>query len=93
MAAILYSAFSWLIYIISTLIFVQVIISWIPPLAQSHVGRIIAALTEPVLAPIRQGLMRIPALRQLPVDFSPIAAWILLGVVQRLSALLYAAFA
>lgn len=93
MAAILYSAFSWLIYIISTLIFVQCIISWIPPLAQSHVGRFITALTEPVLAPIRAGLSRIPALQQVPIDFSPIAAWVLLWVVQRLSALLYTAFA
>lgn len=92
MATILYNAFSMLIYVVSTLILVEVFISWIPPLAQSHVGRMIHLFTEPVLGPIRQLLARIPALQRLPIDFSPIAAWILLGVVQWLSRIIFYAF-
>ncbi len=82
MAYLLLQAFNALFYLVSTLILVRVLISWVPPMYQSHVGQLIVAFTEPVLAPCRRLLMRIPALARLPIDFSPILAWVLLGVVQ-----------
>ncbi|MFT9077224.1 YggT family protein [Ethanoligenens sp.] len=88
----LLEAFYWLIWIITSLIFVRAIISWVPQLIQSHVGRFIVALTEPVLAPVRHLLALIPFTRRLPVDFSPIAAWILLMIIQRIIVLLYSLF-
>lgn len=85
-------AFEGLIWILNTLILVRALISWVPQLSQSHVGRLIAVLTEPVLAPIRQLLAHIPPLRRIPVDFSPIAAWIILGVLGWVINALYSYF-
>ncbi|ADU26267.1 YggT family protein [Ethanoligenens harbinense] len=85
-------AFGGLIWIINALILVRVLISWVPQLIQSHVGRLIVALTEPVLAPFRHLLMRIPALSRLPVDFSPIVAWIALSLLQWIINMLFGVF-
>lgn len=43
--------------------------------------RIIVMLTEPILAPCRALLNRIPATRNLPLDFSPILAWLILMLI------------
>lgn len=85
-------AFKYLIGFINTMILVRVVISWVPQLIQSHVGQWIVALTEPVLSPIRRMLARIPSLSRLPIDFSPIAAWIILWILDWLIVLLYNLF-
>lgn len=92
MSYVLLKAFVDLIWVINTLILVRAVISWVPQLIQSHVGRLIVALTEPVLAPVRGLLAHIPFTRRVPVDFSPIAAWIILGAVQWLIVQLYYLF-
>lgn len=40
---------------------------------------VILAITEPVLAPIRKLLERIPFLQQLPIDFSPLVILLILS--------------
>lgn len=40
---------------------------------------IIVTITEPVLAPIRKLLERIPFLQQLPIDFSPLVVLLILS--------------
>lgn len=89
---VLLQAFVWLIRILIGLIFVRALISWVPQLIQSHVGRLIVAVTEPVIAPVRHLLAHIPFTRQIPVDFSPIVAWIILWIVQQGIILLYYLF-
>ncbi len=84
MDVLLLNAFERLIWLINMLIVVRVLISWVPPMYNSRVGRWIVALTEPVLAPVRNLLSYIPFTRQLPVDFSPIGAWIILYILSSL---------
>jgi len=65
------------------LILIRVIASWIRPSGLSpwvaQALRVVHQLTEPVLAPIRE---RMP--QGMMLDFSPLIALFLLGLVQRL---------
>jgi YggT family protein len=64
------------------LIFVYVILSWIPQVRDSKFGYILSVFVEPVLSPVRNLLGRIESLKALPIDLSPIVAWFLLGILQ-----------
>ncbi|MDR0958420.1 MAG: YggT family protein [Clostridiales bacterium] len=75
------TAINWFTRVIEVLIFVNVILSWIPPLRASVFGRIIYSLTEPLLSPIRYLLSRSPISRSMPLDFSPIIALFLLQIL------------
>lgn len=84
----LVNALSALIQIMSTLILVRCLLSWLPidPYSEgffSKVVRVIYSLTEPLLAPIRALLMKTP-LANMPLDFSPIGAFIALELIQSL---------
>ncbi len=57
----------------ANLIFIHIIISWIPGARQSRFGQTISMLVEPYLGTIRSFLPRIGML-----DFSPIVGYILL---------------
>ena len=58
---------------------VYCVMSFIMP--QSDLYRRLASVVEPVMRPVRYQLYRwIPALRTMPVDFSPLAVWLLLDV-------------
>lgn len=59
----------------------RVIISWLP-LDYSHpVVRFFYTFTEPILAPIRNFLLRFQFFQSLPIDFSPLLAYLLLDIV------------
>lgn len=68
--------------IFELLFIVRVIISWIPSAQMSSFGSLIYSITEPVLAPIRAVLHKIPALRDLPIDFSVLVAYLLVDVLR-----------
>ncbi len=68
--------------IFELLFIVRVIISWIPSAQMSSFGSFIYSITEPVLAPIRAVLHKIPALRDLPLDFSVLVAYLLVDVLR-----------
>ena len=68
--------------IFELLFIVRVIISWIPSAQMSSFGGFIYSITEPVLAPIRTVLHKIPALRDLPIDFSVLVAYLLVDVLR-----------
>jgi YggT family protein len=60
-------------------IFLRVILSWLPVLDPRHPAmRLLDDLTEPILAPVRRILPQTG-----PIDFSPLVALLLLGLVQR----------
>lgn len=57
----------------------RALLSWLPNLDPRHsLVRLLDDLTEPIVAPIRRFM---PATG--PVDFSPLVAFLLLGLVQR----------
>ena len=68
--------------IFELLLIVRVIISWIPSAQMSSIGGVIYSITEPILAPIRAVLHKIPALASLPIDFSVLVAYLLIDVLR-----------
>jgi len=81
----------YLIYIIFSLISiyelvltVRAIFSFIPSLQETRVYEIVYMLTEPVLYPIRSFLFRFEFFRRLPIDFSMIILFLLMGAFSRL---------
>jgi len=54
----------------------RVLLSWVDPRFEGRVGRFLYETTEPLLAPIRRLLPRTG-----PLDWSPLIAIIVLGVV------------
>lgn len=67
---------------VEMLIFAEVIISWIMPNSNNEIVRIIRSLTEPLLAPGRKLQQRLSP--DLPLDFSPFIALILLDLIKSL---------
>ena len=48
----------------------------------SKIYEVLCAVTDPVLEPVRKIMMKTP-LGDLPLDFSPVIAMLLIGVVER----------
>lgn len=67
------------INIYTFLIIARAIISWVNPDPYNQVVRILDRFTEPVLYPIRKLLWRVTG--NLPIDFSPLIAIVLIQIV------------
>ena len=84
--AVFLRAVLYLLSIIRTLIVIRAILSWFA--GSSTTGNslytLLCQLTEPVVGPVREVLSRIPAMEQLPIDFSPLVAFLLLELISRL---------
>ncbi len=76
-------ALSLLLRIIDSLILVRVLLSFFPTLQSSRISYFIYQMTEPILAPCRAILDRL-GLGMGMIDFSPILAFLLLGLFQTL---------
>lgn len=64
----------------SLMLLVYCVMSFVMP--QSDLYRKLASLVEPVMNPVRYQLYRwFPALRTMPLDFSPLALWLILDVL------------
>lgn len=71
--------------VLDGLIFVRVILSWIPIQKDNAFIQLLYALTEPILGPIRNILFKSPLGGPgMMMDFSPIIAIFLLEIVQGL---------
>ena len=70
-----------LLRIYELLFIVRAIMSWFPTAAGSFTYFLHTA-TEPVLAPIRSVLHKIPGLEGFPIDFSVLVAFILIDVLR-----------
>ena len=57
-----------------------VLLSWINPDPHNPLVRFLRSITDPVLLPFRRLLM--PLTRQIMIDFSPIIAFLLIGLLQ-----------
>ena len=74
--------------IITWAILIRALISWLPISQGNFILRILDAVTEPVISPVR-ALMNKIIKRPVMIDFSPVIAMILVeiivGVLQRIS--------
>ena len=72
-------------YLIELLIFIRIILSWIPMFGyQNPIGQLIYRLTERILGPCRSMLDKSPLGGGMMLDFSPIIALILMMLVKQL---------
>lgn len=72
---ILIQAGYWLFELITILIFVNIVFSWVRPDPNNAIVKAIYGLTEPMLAPLRRFTVFGP------IDFSPFVAVLLLQMV------------
>ena len=66
------------------LFIVRAILSWFPTANLGGFIEVLYNVTEPVLAPIRSVLQKIPFLQGLPIDFSVLVAFILIDTIRSL---------
>ena len=64
------------------LFIVRALLSWFPMAGENPIYEIVCMATEPVLAPIRSLLHRIPGFAGMPFDFSVLVAYILIDILR-----------
>lgn len=69
--------------VLEYMLFFRAILSWIPQMREGKLAQILYQLTEPLVAPFRSLLNRIPAMRTFPLDISFLMAYFTLLLVQR----------
>lgn len=72
---------SWLIDIVSILIVVRALLSWLPLGENNKLLYFLDVMTEPVVSPIRKLLNKSEALSQIPIDLAPLIALIILSLL------------
>lgn len=65
------------------LLLIRAIISWMP-IGHNRFTQVLYMLTEPMLAPIRRVIDSITGYRRIMIDFSPIIAFLLIGLIKNL---------
>lgn len=84
MNILIYKSFEILIKIIDFVILIRVILSWIPLGRDNPIIKLVYALSEPLLYPIRELLRKSPLGDGMMLDFSPIILILLLQILQRI---------
>lgn len=79
---LLSSAVLWVLEFIKIVIFVRIIISWLPISKDNRFMRFLYDITEPFLAPIRGIIERSAIGKNMMVDFSPIVAYMIIWLVE-----------
>ena len=72
-----------LLGLLQWLLVFRALASWFPQIQSSRIGEILYMVTEPMVAPCRSLLSRIPSLQMMPLDFSALLAFLILSVLQR----------
>ena len=62
----------------------RAIVSWFPMIHGNPIVELLYTITEPILAPIRAVLWKIPGFDSLPLDFSLLVAYLLIEVLRRI---------
>lgn len=81
---VIYKTISIVFSIIEFAILARVLISWLPVPKENNLIRLLYMITEPILAPIRGLIERSSFGRNMMFDFSPIAAFLLIGIVRNI---------
>ncbi len=79
---IIYNVLHAIINLYELLLILRAIISWLPLGLDNPFVSFLYSVTEPVLAPVRKLLFKIPALQRIPIDFSILVVFILLSVLR-----------
>ena len=66
--------------ILQILLLIRVFVSWVPHEARSQFSIFILSVTEPILGPIRNNI----PLNSGGIDFSPIAAFFIIGFLKKI---------
>ena len=86
---LLYQVANVLLGIVFWAVLIRAILSWFYPVGKDRYTKILFDLTEPILAPIRAVLSR---LLPIPIDFSPMVAWLLIRLLQSMLNQAYGGF-
>ena len=84
MTVVLYcicTALRLLVGVLETAIFIRALLSWFPISEASFLSRLLFAVTEPVILPVRLLLSRFGMGEDSPMDFSPMITMILLMII------------
>ncbi len=79
---IIYRILHTLIDVYEFILLARAVVSWLPVDMGNPIVSFLYAVTEPVLAPVRKLLFKIPALQSIPIDFSIIVVFLLLSVLR-----------
>lgn len=79
-------------YLLELLIFVRIILSWLPIGADNLIIQMLYTLTEPVLGPIREMMSRSPLGGGIGLDFSPIIALFVMNIIKMMITMLISFF-
>ncbi len=71
-----------LIRVYELLLIARALLSWFPMLQDNRIVMFIYSITEPVLAPVRAALRKIPALYNIPLDFSILVVFLILDILR-----------
>lgn len=69
-------------YLLEILIFVRIILSWLPIGRDNLIIQMLYTLTEPVLGPIREMMNRSPLGGGIGLDFSPVIALFVMNIIK-----------
>ncbi|MGL4789899.1 MAG: YggT family protein [Anaerotignaceae bacterium] len=83
METLLLKAISVFFQLLTYLIFIRILLSWVPSINQSSIGAMFYSLTEPILGPIRHMINNSPIGGGMMLDFSPIIALFLMNILSR----------
>lgn len=70
-------------------VFIRCLMSFLAPDSDSFFSRLVFTITEPFLAPIRALFDKIPAMANMPLDFSPIVLVVVISIVFELLTLMF----
>ncbi len=84
MQVAIYKAIDILLAVIEYAILARVIISWLPVPRNNRLIILLYQVTDPVLVPIRNIISKSALSKNMMFDFSPIVAFILIGIVRNL---------
>lgn len=84
MSYLLYRTIDIVFTVVEFAILARVLISWLPVSRDSSLIRILYQITEPILAPIRRIIERSAMGRNMMFDFSPVIAFLLIGLLKNI---------
>lgn len=79
-----YRLISLIFFIIELAILIRAFLSWLPVPKEHKLIDLLYQVTEPILAPIRNLLQRSSFGRNMMFDFSPIIAFLLIGLLRNI---------
>jgi YggT family protein len=84
MTALILTAIVWFFRIIRYAILARILISWLPIPRDNQFIRLLYQVTEPILGPVRALIEKSALGKNMMVDFSPVVAFLLLSVIERI---------